>query len=148
MKQVQVIKYHHFFQFIFFIFILFYFPRCKTIQQTSSSVVSDTTKNISEKIKIQHDSIYLFKHDSIFIRAKNDTVFVEKWLTDIQRYIHYDTIHQIDTVYRSRGEETIITKTKTVEKTKYVKWLFWLGLAIPVLFFGIWKFIKFYFKLS
>lgn len=138
-----------FFKYFFIFFFLFlFFSSCKTVEHSVMSVSTDTTRNISEKIKIQHDSIFIFKHDSIFIHAKNDTVFVEKWLTDIQRIIHYDTVHQYDTIYKSKDDKSTITTSNIVEKKVYVKWLFWLGLAIPVLLFAVWKIVKIYLKLN
>ena len=63
---------------------------CHTVQ-----TVSDTTANHLTN-HIQRDSIYL--HDSIFVRIRADTVYLEKWHTKWREkeVIHTDTI-QVET---------------------------------------------------
>ena len=46
---------------------------CKSVQTTANSTTNHTTA------QIQRDSIYL--HDSIFVRIRADTVYLERWHT-------------------------------------------------------------------
>ncbi len=62
---------------------------CKSVQTATNSTSNHTTA------QIQRDSIYL--HDSIFVRIRADTVYLEKWHT------------------RWRDRETIKTDTLTNE---------------------------------
>ena len=74
---------------------------CHTVQ-----TVSDTTANHLTN-HLQRDSIYL--HDSIFVRIRADTVYLEKWHTKWREkeIVHTDTI-QVET-----------TRTETVQ-VRYV----------------------------
>jgi hypothetical protein len=83
-------------------------------------VSTDTTKNIQTLQAITRDSVFIFKRDSIFIHAKNDTVFIEKWRTEYQRIIHHDTVHRSDTVYQTKTDT--LTETKTIEVKKPLNW--------------------------
>ena len=80
---------------------MFLLNACHTVQ-----TLSDTTAN-HLTAHFQHDSIYL--HDSIFVRIRADTVYLEKWHTKWREkeVIHTDTI-QVET-----------TRTETVQ-VRYV----------------------------
>ena len=64
---------------------------CKSVQTTANS----TTDHITAQL--QRDSIYL--HDSIFVRIRADTVYLEKWHTKWREkeIIRTDTI-QIESI--------------------------------------------------
>lgn len=80
---------------------VFLLNACHTVQ-----TVSDTTANHLTN-HLQRDSIYL--HDSIFVRIRADTVYLEKWHTKWREkeIVHTDTI-QVET-----------TRTETVQ-VRYV----------------------------
>ena len=80
---------------------MFLLNACHTVQ-----TLSDTTAN-HLTAHFQRDSIYL--HDSIFVRIRADTVYLEKWHTKWREkeVIHTDTI-QVET-----------TRTETVQ-VRYV----------------------------
>ena len=91
------------------------------------------------------DSIYLYEKDSIFIKEKADTVFVNKYVTrykDVMK-IERDTIWQENKV--------VEVKEVLVEKpiAGVVKWFAWIG-AFAVVFylvkFGLWVYRKFILK--
>ena len=65
---------------------------CRTTQTMTDTNTNHVTNNI------QRDSIYL--HDSIFVRIRADTVYLEKWHT------------------RWRDRETVKTDTITLTETK------------------------------
>ena len=133
-------------QSIILILVLIFLSSCKTIEVTKDKTVIDSTKNTSKEIITKHDSIYIYHRDSIFVKQKNDTVFIEKWNTKIERLIKRDTVIKIDTIYQDKKliitEYQVETKTETI----YVKWLFWLGLAIPVVLYIAYRLLRRYLK--
>ena len=133
-------------QSIILILVLIFLSSCKTIEVSKDKTVVDSTKNTSKEIITKHDSIYIYHRDSIFIKQKNDTVFIEKWNTKIERLIKRDTVIRIDTIYQDKKlvitEYQVETKTETI----YVKWLFWLGLAIPVVLYTAYRLLRSYLK--
>lgn len=133
-------------QSIILILVLIFLSSCKTIEVSKDKTVIDSTKNTSKEIITKHDSIYIYHRDSIFIKQKNDTVFIEKRDTKIERLIKRDTVIKIDTIYQDKKliitEYQVETKTETI----YVKWLFWLGLAIPVVLYIAYRLLRSYLK--
>lgn len=119
---------------------------CKTIERSIDSKKIDSVKNSSKTALIKYDSIFIYERDSIFIKTKNDTVFLEKWNTKIQKLIHKDTVIKIDTIFKIKNSVRTEYETITEEKKIYVKWLFWLGLAIPIVLNIAIKLIKKYYK--
>lgn len=86
--------------------------------------MTDTnTNHVSNNI--QRDSIYL--HDSIFVRIRADTVYLEKWHT---RWRHRETV-KTDTIALTE------TKTETVEKP-YVPSFYKYCAAFAILFVLYW----------
>ena len=94
---------------------MFLLSACHTVQ-----TVSDTTAN-HLTAHFQRDSIYL--HDSIFVRIRADTVYLEKWHTRWRDRIvqHTDTI-QVET-----------TRTETVQ-VRYVPSFYKYCTAFAILF--------------
>lgn len=133
-------------QSIILILVLIFLSSCKTTEVIKDKTVIDSSKNTSKEIITKHDSIYIYHRDSIFIKQKNDTVFIEKWNTKIERLIKRDTVIKIDTIYQDK--ELIITEYQVETKTEtiYVKWLFWLGLAIPVVLYIAYRLLRSYLK--
>lgn len=122
------------------------FTGCKIIERSIDSKTIDTVKNSSKTALIKYDSVFIYERDSIFIKTKNDTVFLEKWNTKIQKLIHKDTVIKIDTIFKIKNSVRTEYQTITEEKKIYVKWLFWLGFAIPIVLNIAIKLIKKYYK--
>jgi len=109
----------------FLILLTFIFVGCKTQKSIQST---EKTDNFNSSTQInnskQIDSIYIFKHDSIVIQQKGDTVFSTKFLTKIMylNKLKVDTIVKTDTVRKEivKYEENIIVqKVKFLDKVKY-----------------------------
>ena len=89
--------------------------------------------------KVQKDSIWV--HDSVSVREKGDTVWIEKWHTKYAMKEVHDTtyIHKTDSMPMPYPVETI----KEVEKP--LKWwqetLMWAGVLLFG-FLGVWLFLK------
>ena len=94
-------------------------PACQSMQTVSETNTNHVTNNI------QRDSIYL--HDSIFVRIRADTVYLEKWHT---RWRDRETV-KTDTITLTE------TKTETVEKP-YVPSFYKYCAAFAILFALYW----------
>jgi len=107
------------------VLLTFIFVGCKTQKSIQSS---EKTDNFNSSTQInnskQIDSIYIFKHDSIVIQQKGDTIFSTKFLTKIMylNKLKVDTIVKTDTVRKEivkYKENTIVQKVKFLDKVKY-----------------------------
>lgn len=110
---------------------MLWFSSCKTIDCIPESIVRDSIRT-----EYKLDSIYLYEKDSIFIKEKADTVFVEKYITrykDVMK-IERDTIYQENKVVEVKVEKYIPT---------FVKVMAWIGGALSLLLL-IWVVLKVY----
>jgi len=129
---------------MFLLFILVALVSCKTKQLIPGTSVDHTSTNTDHSIK--HDSIYIYKSDSIYVRQKGDTVF----------YTHYKTLYtdrwhtKTDSI---NNTDTLKIKTTVcINVEKKLTWLqsaeIWIGkifllLAfLALLFFGAKYFLK------
>ena len=89
---------------------------CTTIREVE--VVKTRTDTLIQT-KVQRDSIYIERHDSVVTNQKGDTVTIERW--------HYrdrwrDRV-KTDTVYRSKTDTLIVEKTVTKTEQPQAWWL-------------------------
>ena len=115
-----------------------FFSGCKTvqpIQQTRDSV----------RVEIRHDSVYVFKFDSVFRDRwrSEDTVFVT--LTKFQTLYRDKLVEVHDTISTTQTEQVPVEVVPTYYKNTSRG--FWVLLAILVLIVG-WKVAKVYFKIQ
>ena len=94
-----------------------------TACRTTQTMTDTNTNHVSNNI--QRDSIYL--HDSIFVRIRADTVYLEKWHT---RWRDRETV-KTDTITLTE------TKTEMVEKP-YVPSFYKYCAAFAILFVLYW----------
>ena len=90
-------------------------PACRSMQTVTETNANHVANNI------QRDSIYL--HDSIFIRIRADTVYLEKWHT---RWHDRETL-KTDTITQT------VTQTETVQ-VRYVPSFYKYCTAFAILF--------------
>lgn len=111
---------------------------CKSVEYIEVPVVHTDTVYQS---KLVHDSIY--QHDSISIRERGDSVWVERWHT---RYIERE---RTDTIYKSVRDSIPYPVEKRIEVPAQLSWwqqtrlhmaniLLWFLLILAII-----KFIKF-----
>jgi hypothetical protein len=113
---------------------------CKTCDCIPETIVRDS---IVTEYKL--DSIYLYEKDSIFIKEKADTIFVNKYVT---RYKDVMKIER-DTIYQEN--KVVEVKEVLVEKpiAGVVKWFAWIGAFFVVFYLvkiGLWVYRKFTFE--
>ena len=105
---------------------------CKSVQTATNSTINHTTA------QIRRDSIYL--HDSIFVRIRADTVYLEKWHTRWRE----KEITRTDTI------QVETTKTETIQVRyvprfyKYCATLTALLLLLLLIQFTLWLYKRFH----
>ena len=111
-------------------------PSCKTVDCIPEVVYRDSIRT-----EYQHDSIYRYERDSIYIHQKADTVWMEKYITRYKDVLKVER----DTVWRDNTQT--IVKEVEVEKpiAPFVKWLAWWG-AAALLILLLWVVLKIYRK--
>ena len=114
------------------------FGSCKTV----APCIPETITIDSVRVEYKLDSVYLYERDSIFVHAKKDTVFVERWKT---RYKDVLKI-QRDTVIDTKTEVQVQRVEVTPRFAKFCYW--WFGISAFLLIAGgvLWVCKKFYVK--
>jgi hypothetical protein len=94
---------------ILVVLICLLFVSCTKTEYITVEKVRNDTTYIN---KVQRDSIYL--HDSTFVKAAGDTVWIERWHTKWQNHVEHDT------VYKARTDSVPVPYpvTKYVEKPR------------------------------
>lgn len=110
---------------------------CKVQDCIPETIVRDSIR-VEQKL----DSIYLYEKDSIFIKEKADTVFIEKYITrykDVLK-VQRDTIYQDNKVVEVKVEEYVPQR---------IKWLAGIGgaaILYCIVRFALWVYRKFVLK--
>jgi hypothetical protein len=93
---------------------------CGSSTKLTKSEHDEHSTQIRTQIQKQIDSVLIYRSDSIFIREKNDTVWIEKWHTKTayREKIRFDTLRVIDTLRVS----TTVTETVEKEVNKITGW--------------------------
>lgn len=92
-------------------------------------VAGEITTRDSVRIVYRMDSVYRYEHDSIYIRERADTVFVDRWHTryrDALRVVH-------DTAYVDRVRETTIQVPYITKAQRNMIAGFWTLLALLII---------------
>ena len=130
------------------VLLTFIFVGCKTQKSIQST---EKTDNFNSSTQInnskQIDSIYIFKHDSIVIQQKGDTVFSTKFLTKIMylNKLKVDTIVKTDTIRKEivkYKENTIVQKVKFLDKVKYGFIFSLILLTLFIIIKKLWAYYK------
>jgi hypothetical protein len=121
-------------------FILFFLAGCRPSKEFASDSRLERFAGLDETIT---DSIFIYLSDSVFIREKNDTVFVDRYHTLYKYRLRTDTLTRRDSVYIDRDVRVM----ETVEVNRLTGWQnfqVWLGriLAGTAVLFVIYKRIK------
>ena len=109
---------------------------CKAQDCIPETIVRDSIRT-----EYKHDSTYIYQHDSIFIKEKADTVFVNKYVT---RYKDVLKIER-DTIWKEN--KVVEVKEVLVEKpiAGITKWFAWIGAAALLYMLvriGLWVYRK------
>lgn len=97
---------------------------------------------VRDSVRVQHvlDSVYLYERDSVFVHAKRDTVWVERWKTRYKDAVRVerDTVRDVRT-------ETQVEQVRYVPKYyRFTSWAFWIVVAVVLVRVAWWLAKKFY----
>jgi hypothetical protein len=83
-----------------FIIILLLAASCATVREMQTSTTDVRHTATSDAVRTSTDSVYIYQRDSIYIRERGDTVFVDRWHTQMayRDRLRTDTLHVADTV--------------------------------------------------
>jgi hypothetical protein len=73
---------------------------CRTIRETQTSTTDVRQVTATAAVRERADSVYIYQRDSIYIRERGDTVFIDRWhlQTAYRDRLRTDTLHVTDSV--------------------------------------------------
>lgn len=91
--------------------------------------VETVSTEVVKELEIQRDSIYVL--DSVFVRSKADTVFVERWRVEYKEALRVDTLHIVE----RDSTNNVVEIERPLTKWQQVKMDVGLGtmIALPLL---------------
>lgn len=99
---------------------------CRTVQYVPVETVRTETERV---VDIQRDSIYVM--DSVFVREKNDTIYITRWRTEYKEALRVDTFNivKVDSI------NTIVEVEKMLTRWQQTKMNVGTGVlyAVPIL---------------
>ncbi|MCM1577131.1 MAG: hypothetical protein NC035_09170 [Bacteroides sp.] len=104
---------------------------------TPQKILAESAKKDSVRVVYRFDSVYNYRHDSIYIRERSDTVYVDRWHTrykDALKVVH-------DTAYVDRIRETTVEVNLLTKAQRNMIAGFWtlLVLLIIAIALYVWK---------
>ena len=73
---------------------------CRTVREVQTSTTDMRQVATTAAVREKADSVYIYQRDSIYIRERNDTVYIDRWhtLTAYRDRLRTDTLHVRDSV--------------------------------------------------
>ena len=127
------------------VLLLFLLCSCKQVEYVTVEKVRVDTTYVN---KVQKDSVWM--HDSVYVKEKGDSVWIERWHTK------YETKEVHDTLYKARVDSIPVPYWKIKEVAAELSWWqklrLWLGNVTLVGLlalvgygaFKLWKVYKFF----
>ena len=127
------------------VLLLFLLCSCKQVEYVTVEKVRVDTTYVN---KLQKDSVWM--HDSVYVKEKGDSVWVERWHTK------YETKEVHDTLYKARVDSIPVPYWKIKEVAAELSWWqklrLWLGNVtlvglLAIMGYGafrLWKVYKFF----
>lgn len=106
------------------LFLAFVQCSCRTQRIAGETAIRDSVRVVQRL-----DSIYIYERDSVYIREKGDTVWLERWsirYRDVIKEVH-------DTCYIDRVRETTIEMPYVTKAQRNMIAGFWTLLAILII---------------
>ena len=95
------------------------------IEQVDSINYNKVVDSIYHALMIK-DSVYV--HDSVFVKEKGDTIYIDRWHKQIEWHVKYDTLYKThtDTMYVEYTTEVEDNTNKEIVKYKTSAWQKWM----------------------
>jgi hypothetical protein len=105
------------------VMLLLFLSACKS---TTPVVVSEnrTESRLNGYRETITDSVFVFKHDSVFVKHKGDTVFVDRWRSSIEYRSKTDTVHVSDSIYVNKN---VVEVKETNRLNGFQNFQIWCG---------------------
>jgi len=117
---------------------------CATKKNIENSSSSNMKNEYVGKTNTTFISDTVYRYDSVFVKVKGDTVYVEKWRnlynTKIDWRIKRDTICRTDTITNTEYKEKVVEKVATFSKLKTFVYGLCAGLILGICIFLFLKF--------
>lgn len=90
------------------------------------------------------DSVLVIERDSVLVREKGDTVFVDKVRWRIKEHV----VEKVDTIYQDRNNTIVQTQVERYVPAYYhfTSWAFWVIVIIILIRIAWWAFKTFYLR--
>jgi hypothetical protein len=111
---------------------------CRTVKETRTSASVDERSRMTEVVRTKTDSVFVERHDSVWVEARGDTVFVDRWHTRYEYRTKTDTLTRVDTLMVYSAGETF----SEVKKGTALGWSDYAALGLLIVF-GIAMVFKF-----
>lgn len=114
---------------------------CRTHKISTNNIERDTITTYNTKLI--HDSVYVYKSDSIIVKQKGDTLFIDRYhnIFSDKIKIRVDTFYKDKIKYINKSEKSIEYIEKKLKW--WQKFLIWSGIiSILIFFYYIYKKIK------
>jgi hypothetical protein len=85
---------------ILMILLLFLLTGCRTVRETQSTRDDRRQATATIAATVRTDSVNIYRHDSIYVLQRGDTMFIDRWhtLTAYRDRLRTDTLRTIDSV--------------------------------------------------
>jgi hypothetical protein len=115
---------------------------CRAIKETQTSTTDMRQKTVTNAMREKVDSVFMYLRDSIYIRERNDTVYVDRWhiQTAYRDRLRTDTLRVTDSV-RVEVERFI---ERVQGQSSWASFERWCGRILVLLLFltGVYLFLK------
>lgn len=117
--------------------LLWLLSGCKTCECLPSVEYRDSIVT-----RYLHDTIQTYEKDSIYIHAKGDTVWRERWSIRYRDKI----VERHDTIYKDKQSEVVRVERVVSAYYRGISWAFWVLVALLVVAAAIRILIRVYLK--
>lgn len=108
---------------------------------TKTQTTESNQQQSSQQTVTRSDSVFIYVHDSVFVKVGGDTVFFEKYKNIYRDRWHTDTLIKTDSMIIDNSRTEIIEVNRLKWWQKSLMWIGVVAMAAIIIKIGI-KFIK------
>ena len=110
--------------------------------------LTEITQTITEQTKqVIKDSVFVYRQDTVLVKEKNDTVYIEKIKYKYAYKINNntDTIIRTDTIYRIQTTDKVL-EDKSVQVRYRIDRIILITIIVILIGIGIWRALRKYIR--